>query len=306
MKQSPSTFSIVFRYARPGMLVAGALFYVLGAGLAKYLGHPIQWSRFGLGLGAVLLLQLMSYFIKAYYDLIDAASPLRRMQKDGEDEDRQAVRQLPPQSVLLFGATAMTGGALITVLLFSIGALNLEVVLFMGLAFILSYFYAVPPLRLVYTGYGELVEGILIANLFPALAFLLQAGQLHRFVGMLTFPLLAIFLAVRLALSLEKYGHNLKYGQKTMMVVLGWQRGMVMHNWLVPISYLLIGLAYLLGLPWSLTWPALLSVPIGVFEIYQINQINAGARPGWRMLNLTAIALLGITTYLMSLALWTG
>ncbi len=306
MKQSPSTFSVVLRYARPGMLFAGTLFYILGAGMAKYLGHPILWTRFGLGLAAVLLLQLMSYFIKAYYDLIDATSPLRRMQKDAEDEDQQAVRQLLPQSVLMFGATAMTGGAVATVLLFSIGALNLEVVLFMGLAFLLSYFYAVPPLRLVYTGYGELVEGILIANLFPALSFLLQAGELHRFVGMLTFPLLAIFLAVRLALSLEKYSRNLKYGQKTMMVVLGWQRGMMIHNWLVPISYLLIGFAYLLGLPWSLTWPALLSVPIGVFEIYQINQINNGARPGWRVLNLTAIALLGITTYLMSLALWTG
>ncbi len=306
MKQSSSTFSIVLRYARPGMLVAGALFYFMGAGMAKYLGHPILWTRFLLGLAAVLLLQLMSYFIKAYYDLIDASSPLRRMQKDSQDEDQQAVRQLVPQSVLLFGATAMTGGAVVTVLLYSIGALDLEVVLFMGLAFLLSYFYAVPPLRLVYTGYGELVEGIVIANLFPALAFLLQAGALHRYVGMLTFPLLAIFLAVRLALSLEKYPRNLKYGQKTMMVVLGWQRGMTIHNWLVPISYLLIGLAYLLGLPWSLTWPALLSVPIGFFEIFQMNQINNGAKPGWRLLNLTAIALLGITTYLMSLALWTG
>ncbi len=306
MRQSPSMFSIVLRYARPGMLVAGALFYVLGTGMAKYLGHPILGARFGLGLAAVLLLQLMSYFFKAYFDLIDASSPLRRMQKDADDDDQQVLRQLPPQSVLMLGATAMTGGAVVTVLLYSIGALNLEVVLFMGIAFILSFFYAVPPLRLVYTGYGELIEAIVIANLFPALAFLLQTGALHRYVGMLTFPLLAIFLAVRLALSLERYSRNLKYGQKTMMVVLGWQRGMMMHNWLVPISYLLVGLALVLGLPWSLTWPALLSAPIGIFEIYQINQINAGAKPGWRLLNITAIALLGITAYLVSFALWTG
>ncbi len=306
MKQSPSTLTIILGYARPIMLLAGALFFVLGAGMAKYLGHPIDWARFGLGLAAILLLQLMSYFIKAYYDLIDASSPLRRMQKDADDEEQRAIRQLPPQSILLLGATAMTGGAVVTVLLFTIGALNLEVIIFMGLSFVLSYFYAVPPLRLVYTGYGELVEAIVIANLFPTFAFLLQAGELHRYIGMLTFPLLAIFLAARLALSLESYLKNLKYGQKTMMVVLGWQRGMLMHNWLVPISYLLIGLAYILGLPWSLTWPALLTVPVGLFEIYQINQINAGAKPGWRMLNFTAVALLGLTAYLMSLALWTG
>lgn len=306
MKQSPSTFSIIFRYARPVMLVAGVLFYFLGVGISKYLGHPILWNRFALGLASVLLLQLMSYFFKAYFDLIDASSPLRRMQRDSEDEDQRATRQIPSQSVLMFGITAMTGGAVITVLLFTIGAINPEVFLFMGITFLLSYFYAVPPLRLVYTGYGELIEAIVIANLFPTLAFLLQAGELHRFLGMLTFPLLSIFLAARLALSLEKYSRNLKYGQKTMMVVLGWQRGMTMHNWLVPISYLLIGLAYMLGLPWPLTWPALLTVPLGIFEIYQMNQINAGAKPGWRMLNFTAVALLGLTAYLMSLALWTG
>ena len=306
MRQSPSTLSIILRYTRPGMLVAGILFFILGTGMAKYLGHPVLWTRFGLGLASILLLQLMSYFFKAYFDLMDASSPLRRMQRDADDEDQGVSRQIPPQSVLMFGITAMTGGAVITVLLFTIGAINLEVFLFMGIAFLLSFFYSVPPYRLVYSGYGELIEAIVIANLFPTLAFLLQAGELHRFLGMLTFPLLAIFLAARLALSLEKYSRNLKYGQKTMMVVLGWQRGMMIHNWLVPICYLLIGLAYILGLPWPLTWPALLTVPLGVFEIYQMNQIHAGARPGWRMLNFTAVALLGLTAYLMSLALWTG
>lgn len=306
MKQSPSSFPIILRYARPGMLVAGALFFILGTGMAKYLGHPILWTRFGLGLASVLLLQLMSYFFKAYFDLVDASSPLRRMQRDADDEDQRATRQIPPQSVLMLGVTAMTGGAVVTVLLFTMGAINPEVFLFMGFAFLLSYFYAVPPLRLVYTGYGELVEAIVIANLFPTLAFLLQTGELHRYLGMLTFPLLAIFLAARLAFSLETYSRNLKYGQKTMMVVLGWQRGMLIHNWLVPIAYLLIGLARVLGLPWSLTWPALLTIPVGIFEIFQMNQINAGARPGWRLLNFTAVALLGLTAYLMSLALWTG
>lgn len=306
MNRSPSTFSILLRYARPAMLLAGALFYLLGAGMARYLGHPIQWDRFWVGLAAIILIQLTSYFLKAYYDLVDASSPLRRLQKDEDDEDRQAASKLPQQGVLMVGTTSMTAGAVLTVLMFTMGAINLTFLLFLGIAFLLSFFYAVPPLRLAYTAYGELVETIVLANLFPALAFLLQAGELHRYLAMLTFPLLAIFLAVRLVLSLERYSRYLKYGYKTMMVVLGWQRGIRMHNLLVPAGYLLLALAFALGLPWSLTWPLLLTLPIGLFEIIQTNQIASGIKPNWRMLNLTAVALIGLFLYLWNLSLWTG
>jgi 1,4-dihydroxy-2-naphthoate octaprenyltransferase len=306
MNKSPSLFSVLLGYARPAMLAAGALFYLLGAGMARYLGHPILWDRFWVGLIAVLLIQLTSYFLKAYYDLIDAASPLRRMQKDDDDLDQGVASRLPQQGVLMAGTTSMTAGAVLTVLMITMGAINLTFFFFLGIAVILSFFYAVPPLRLVYTAYGELVEAIVLANLFPALAFTLQTGELHRYLAMLTFPILAILLAVRLVLSLEKYARYLKYGYKTMMVVLGWQRGMRMHNLLVPAGYVLIALAFALGLPWSLTWPALLTLPVGLFEIIQINQIVAGLKPNWRLLNLTAVSLLGLALYLMNLALWTG
>jgi 1,4-dihydroxy-2-naphthoate octaprenyltransferase len=305
MKPGPSTLSIFIRYARPVMLTAGVVFYFLGVGIAKYLGQPINWTRFWLGLALVLLLQLMSYLLKAYYDLVDIDSPLRRMQKDDIGDPLQVERNLPRQHVLLLAASAMTAGAATMVLLFSIGATNAGVLIFIGISLLLSYFYAVPPLRLVYNGYGELTEAILVTILFPGLAFLLQTGDLHRLLAMITFPLLLIFLAARMALSLEKYPINLKYGQKTMMIVLGWQRGMRLHNWLVPGAYLMMALAFGLGLPWSLTWPGLLPLPIGLFEIFQINQISAGVKPRWRLLNFTAVALLGLTVYFITLALWT-
>jgi 1,4-dihydroxy-2-naphthoate octaprenyltransferase len=306
MNQSPSPFSIALRYARPAMLVAGVIFYFLGTGIAKYLGQPINWTHFWVGMGLVVMLQLTSYFLKAYYDLADASTPLRRMQKDEGLGNHLTEQQLPRQQVLLLGASTMTVGAMMTVLLFAQSAVNLAVLVIIGLAFLLAYFYGVPPLRLVDNGYGELAEAILIANLFPGLAFLLQTGELHRLLAMMTFPLLIIFLAVRLALSLEHYLQNLRYGQRTMMVVLGWQRGMRLHNWLIPAAYFLLALAYTLGLPWSLTWPGLLTLPIGVFEVIQINRIAAGSRPSWKMLNLTAVALLGLMVYFINLAFWTG
>jgi 1,4-dihydroxy-2-naphthoate polyprenyltransferase len=306
MNQNRSPVSIGLRYARPIMLVAGVLFFVLGTGIAKYLGQPINWGRFWIGLGLVVMLQLMGYFLKAYYDMDYIENLLRRMTPEERDERKLAERELPRQQIMLMAASAMAVGAMMIALLITQNAVNSAVLIFIVLAFLLAYFYAVPPLRLAYNGYGELAEAILVANLFPGLAFLLQTGELHRLLAMMTFPLLVIFLATRLALSLERYPYNLRDGQKTMMVTLGWQRGMRLHNWLVPVAYLLVGLAFTQGLPWALTWPGLLTVPIGILEVIQIIRIAAGASPSWRLLNFTALTLLGLTGYFISLAFWTG
>ncbi len=306
MNSQPSPLRLFYRFSRPALLVGGALFYLLGAGIVRYLGHTFNWPRFWLGLAAVLLLLLTSSFLKAYYDLIEASSPMRSLQKEYEDEDRQAARILPRPSMMMAASTCMTVGAAVTVLLIAQGAINLPVLLILGAAFLLAFFYGVPPLRLAYTGYGEFVEAVLMTCLVPALAFLLQTGEMHRMVAMITFPLLALYLAARLALSLERYLRDQKIGRQTMMIQVGWQRGMNIHNILIPLAYALLAAASVIGLPWQLTWPGLLTLPLGLFEIFQMSQIAGGAKPGWRMLTVTAVAIPVLTAYLIALALWTS
>jgi 1,4-dihydroxy-2-naphthoate octaprenyltransferase len=302
----PSIFSLLIRYARPWSLLAGALTYFLGAGIAKYLGHTLYGNRFWTGLLLVLLLLLASHYLKLYYDLIDAASPLRRLQKDAEDSELAGLLRLPRQSILLLSFTILTAGAATTALLIGQGALNFPAMVILGSAFLLSFFLGVPPFRLAYRGYGELAEAVILANLFPALAFIFQTGDLHRLLPMLTFPLLALYLAMRLAQSLKTYIVDQRLARRTMMIVIGWQRGMQFHNLLILTGYLLLALAAAFGLPWSLTWPGMLSLPVGLFQIYQMSRISNGAKPDWRMLRLTAAATFGMTAYLLGLAIWTG
>jgi 1,4-dihydroxy-2-naphthoate octaprenyltransferase len=185
-------------------------------------------------------------------------------------------------------------------------ALNFPGLVILGAAVLLAFFYGVPPFRLAYKGFGDLSESILIASLFPALGFILETGELHRLVPMLTFPLLALLLAMRLAQSLETYLPDQRLERRTMMIMLGWQRGMQIHNVLILSGYLLLAAAAAFGLAWSLTWPALLSLPVGLFQIVQMNQISGGAKPNWRLLRLTAAATFGLTVYLMLLAVGTG
>lgn len=303
---SPSLFKQLARFGRPWSLLAGVLTYTLGAGVAKYLGYGIQGNRFWSGLVAVILLLLASYALKAYYDRIDADLPLRRMQKDLEDEEQNAVRQLSRQYLLIISFTILTAGAAFTVLLIAEGAIQFPTFILLGIAFLLAFFYGVPPLRLAYNGYGELAEGILFAGLIPAIAYLLQTGDLHRLLPMLCFPLLSLYLAMRLAHSLEYYARDQKLARRTLILQMGWKRGMALHNIFILVGYLLLVAAATFGLPWSLTWPGLLTLPIGLYQIFQMNQISAGAKPGWRILKLTAAATFALTAYLLALAIWTG
>jgi 1,4-dihydroxy-2-naphthoate octaprenyltransferase len=140
----------------------------------------------------------------------------------------------------------------------------------------------------------------------PALAYALQTGETHRLLILLTFPLTAMCIAMLLADELETYYADIKAGRKTLMVAVGWQRGMSLHNILILFSYLLVGLAAALKLPWSLTWPMLATLPVGLFQIWQMWQISNGQKPRWRLLRMTAYASFGIMAYLVAFTLWIG
>jgi 1,4-dihydroxy-2-naphthoate octaprenyltransferase len=297
-------FSILVKLSQPLALSGGALLYALGVGITHYLGQSIDWNTYWIGQVCVTMLQLSSYYLKALYDLT-APSNLIPRQENPLSNDSEPTKSLSKPVLLLVSYSSLTIGAVLTVLLIANKALNPSALMMLGIAFLVVFFYAVPPFRLVYSGYGELATSFLMANLIPAIGFLLQAGSLHRLLAMVTFPITALFLAMILAISLEKYASDLKYNRRTLLVRLGWLPGMNLHNILILIAYLLLGLAAILGLPWSLTWPGLLSFPLGLLQIWQMTQIASGAKPRWNFLVLNAIATFALTVYLLAFALWT-
>jgi 1,4-dihydroxy-2-naphthoate octaprenyltransferase len=81
---------------------------------------------------------------------------------------------------------------------------------------------------------------------------------------------------------------------------------MTLHNVLILSAYLLMGAALFQGFPWRLAWPGFLTLPIGLFQIWQMNQIAAGEKPRWTLLTFTALILFGMTAYFLTLAFWTS
>lgn len=290
--------------SRPLFLLGGALVYALGAGMARFLGVETNWGLYLLGQLYVTTLQLSAHYLNEYFDSpVDQQNPNRTPFSGGSGAVGEG--KISRNTVLLTALTSLTILASLTVLLIQNVQVSALLILVISLGFLGAFFYSAPPVQLVRSGYGELTTSILVANLVPLFAFVLQYSDIHRLIAMSTFPLSALHMAMILAFEFPDYATDLKFNKKTLLVRLGWERGMVLHNLLILGGFLLIGIAASFGLPLPIALPAFLPLPLGLLQIWQMRRIAAGAKPNWRALGLTAVVLFASVTYLLAFAFWT-
>ncbi len=289
--------------SRPLFLVGAFVLFSLGAGIAHYLGVAIDWRAYWLGQAWVSLLQLSTHYFNEYYNApADEENPNRTFLTGGSGT--LGTGKLPRRVAMQAALVALALLAWMTVMV----VINLRpgpiIYVVMSLAFLGAFFYSVPPVRLEGTGYGELTTSVLVALLLPVYAFLLQAGELHRLLAMCTFPLFALHLAMLLAFDLPDYFTDLKHGKRTLMIRIGWQNGMLLHNVLVLSAFLLLALAASLGFPGFAAWPSMLLLPLGLLQIQQMRHIASGGKPNWSALTMGALSLFGAMAFVMAFTFW--
>lgn len=297
------TFILLVRLARPHFLLGGIVLYALGAGIADYLGVTINWNVFFIGLLWGLMVQLSTHFLNEYFDGPYDMDNQNRTPFTGGSGTIGPGRL--PRAAAFWGAVGtLAAAAYLTLLVIQTARPNTVTLFYMLLIFLAAFFYAVPPVRLEASGYGELTTSILVAHLVPGFAFLLQSGELHRLVAMSTFPLVFLSMAMLLAFELPDFANDLKHEKRTLMVRIGWQAGMRAHNILIFSSFALLVLAAFLGLPLGITLPALLPLPLALLQTWNVNRIAAGAKPNWTSFTLAAVVLFFATAYLLAVSFW--
>lgn len=297
---------LFLRLSRPLFLVGGALNYFLGLGITRYLALPIDGAVLILGQVWVTFLQLSTHYLNEYFDYpSDAVNRNRTPFTGGSGVLGFGKDKLHPRVALVSAYVTLTAVALSTFVLGQLGALSPIVLTIMLLAALGAIFYSVPPVRLSTSGFGELTTGVLLANLVPAFAFVLQAGELHRLLAMSTFPLTALTLASMLSLEFPDYAADLKVEKQTLLVRLGWQNAVRIHNGLILAGYLLFGASLMAGLPAAIALPPLLTLPLGLLQIWYLSRIADGLKPNWTALTLNALAITAASAYLLMYAFWT-
>jgi 1,4-dihydroxy-2-naphthoate octaprenyltransferase len=291
-----------FHITRPLDLLGGVLVYALGVGIARYLGSPIDWVVISLGQVWVTTYQIGFHFLAAYFLL--PIKPGDRNRLPISDEGEENPTEIRRDLVLWAAFAAFAATTSLTLILMVSNGVNGSILILQGLLMLGAILYCVPPFRLIYSGYGELIRSIIMANLIPAFAFMLQYGDIHRLVGMSTFPLTTLHLAMLLAVQLPGYYTDIKNNHETLLVRLGWARGMIFHNLLILSAFLVVGIAMLFGLPAPVALPIFFVLPLGLFQIWYMTRIAGGAKPNWRVLSLTATLTFGLTAYLFAFTFW--
>lgn len=282
-------------------LLAAVLFtYALGIGAAHHLGVRLDALNILLGLLVCVCLVEMRDFLSAYYD--HPGSPWTTLRR--EDAFFPILNKVKIPLLLQTALLILTAGAVFTVILIFRKALNVSGVLLLGISFLICFFSATPPIRYEKKGYGEIFEAILVCNLVPSLAFILQGSPWHLLLVMVSLPLTFIYLAMKIALSFEDYGYEITHGNRSISARMGWKRAMLLHNLMILFSFILVGVFFLLGLPWGFTWPFLLGLPVGAYQIVQLQQIAAGVKPKWILLRWTSVGFFFLMTYLVAISLW--
>ena len=219
------------RSLRPLLLLLASLNYLLGLAAADYLGIQLRSGATWLGLAWVLLLQATTGI------LTDAFRPLAEHAHPEESAGERLVRR---NRLVFTAAILLTALAGITIALLrdhemtppalAVGAV--------GVALLLAY--TVPPARLVYSGFGELIQSVMLAWLPASFAFLLQSGEYHRLIGFATFALVLMGLAWLLALDFPGFATDQKHGRRTLLLRIGWERAVPLHHAVLLAAYSLL------------------------------------------------------------------
>jgi 1,4-dihydroxy-2-naphthoate octaprenyltransferase len=284
-----STLVGFLRLSNPGLLAAGGLFYAIGPAVADYLGLQVDPALLILGLLVMGATLLVAQYVNAYFSFL--------AEHRDSAPDLSAPHRLPRNAALY---AAIVSGGILAVLLTGMAvqrAAPLASWLMLSVGILLTFAYCVPPLRLATSGYGELVAAIGLAGVTPAYGFALQTGEAHRLVWLATAPLIALTFAMFITLRLRDYAGDLQHDRRTLIVRLGWDTCMWLHDGAILLAAGLMAAGLVGGLPTRVGIGGAILLPLAAAQIWQMRRIRGGYPPRWRVLVSVAEALLLLTAY---------
>jgi 1,4-dihydroxy-2-naphthoate octaprenyltransferase len=283
------------RISRSPNIVITLLTYSLGTGIARYLGTAIQWPIFFLGLFIILPLVTASSFLVEYFN-----PPLTTyLCKVSSRKIKQYKGWL---LLIAFALLATSCVSVISLLLIS--AINPFAGIFLISITIIMLVYAIPPIELSKSGYGELALSFIFATLIPGISYLFQTDDIHRILPIITFPLTLQAIAWQLAANFSTYAIDQKSGRQSLVIRLSWQKAVPVHHVLILTAFLFYITSPFFGVSWALVWPILLALPFAILQIVWLQRIANGGRPVWKFYNVLIPTVFGLSIYLIGISFW--
>lgn len=283
-------------------LLTALLLFLTGAGLARYLGARLNWGYFMILL-IWLVCVLEGFFLLGDYFRTPFLGPIFPLDRTGPTEEVSQADS--SRELLLYASLALlTGAAALTAFLAVRDVLEAEVFGLMGALFFLMAALVLPGISLETSGLGEFTASLSLVVLPPALAFLTLYGDFQRYLSLVVFPLFPLHLALALTLRLRSYSADMRRNHKTLLVRMGWVRGVFLHNLLVLSGFLLFGAALLFGFPLRIAGPVFIALLPAGYLIWYYANLEGGAPVRWALIISLSLVIFYLPVYLLLFAVW--
>ncbi len=282
----------LLRLARPLFLAGGFLFYGLGAAVALYEGHALNWPVYLWGQAAVTAVQLMTHFSNDYFDLAADRLYVDRPSRWSGGSRVLADGLLPPRAALV-AAVAMGLSALavvaVLVLVYRQPAWPIALLL-AGL--VLSWEYSAPPLRLNARGWGEPAAALIVPVLTPLVGYSLQVGQPGVLLLPVVWPLACHQAAMILVINSPDAPTDRQAGKMTLVARLGERRAARFYPLFPILAYGSLPVLVGWGLPGLAAAAVAVPLPLSVWLARRMIRFARGAPADWNRMAFWSIGLL--------------
>ncbi len=249
-----------WQLTRPHTLTAAFVPVLLGTALALPL-TSIDLGLFIAMLIACLLIQAATNMFNEYYDF-----------KRGLDNEHSVgiggaiVREgIQPATVMkialsLYGISMLLGVYICMNSSWWLAAIGL-------VSMTVGYLYTGGPIPIAYTPFGEIFAGFFMGMLIILIAFYIQTGFITMISVLISVPIVITVGAILLANNIRDHDGDKENGRKTLAILLGQKRAIVLLAGMFIVSYAWV--FTLIGLDYASAWLAivLLSSPKAIKAI---------------------------------------
>ncbi|MFJ8236555.1 1,4-dihydroxy-2-naphthoate polyprenyltransferase [Ureibacillus sp. NPDC094379] len=256
-----SSAKLMWKMTRPHTLTATFAPVILGTVMALFV-TDINWLLFIAMMVACLALQIATNLFNEYYDFKRGLDTAESVGIGGG-----IVRHgLKPKNVLTVAILLYVVAAFIGVYICMSSSWWLVVIGLFGMA--VGYLYTGGPIPIAYTPFGELFSGLLMGTGFVLISFFIQTNTVTSWSVMISIPIGILVGAINMSNNIRDIDEDIKGGRKTLAILLGREKAvMVLANAFV-ISYLWIIILVIIGdiSPWSLLVLLSLKKPISAIQ----------------------------------------
>jgi len=236
--------------SRPAFHTVGVLPFLLGTYLAYRLTGVFNGQVLALGVGAVILIMLSTYWSGEYFDRVGDAISLRMH----ENRFAGGTRIVPQGKI---EAKAPFVASIVSLCLAGIVGMILQfgfktgpwTLVLGGIGALAGFFYSTEPVRLVKRGVGELFIAFCYGWLPVAAAFYLQTARLDPIIHWISLPIAGSIFNVILLNEFPDYEADRATGKKNLLFRLGYEKGSVLFNLINAFTVFTLVLSPLVGVP---------------------------------------------------------